>query len=104
MHSRDYKIVLLRTEHQRLTLDELAARTGMHPAMIEELIAYGLITPSEREGARLSFDPSVILKLQRFARLRGALGINLPGIAVILDLIDKLQAVKRENEALRGRL
>jgi hypothetical protein len=31
------------------------------------------------------------------------LGINLAGISVVLDLLDKLAAVHRENEALRRR-
>jgi len=36
--------------------------------------------------------------------LREALGINLAGVAVVLDLLDKYCALQRENELLRSRL
>ena len=36
-------------------------------------------------------------------RLRESLGINLAGIAVILDLRDRYCALQRENETLRSR-
>jgi hypothetical protein len=33
-----------------------------------------------------------------------SLGINLPGLAVVVDLVDKCRAPRRENEVLRARL
>ena len=35
-------------------------------------------------------------------RLRRDVGINLSGIAAILDLLDRLTALQRENERLRN--
>jgi len=37
-------------------------------------------------------------------RLRDHLGINVAGIAVILDLRDRLTALQRENAVFRARL
>ena len=87
-----------------MTLEALASGAGMHPALVERFVEFGLIEPIEREGSTLLFDPSAIPRLRMIRRLRESLGINLAGIAVIQDLLDRLCAVQLENEALRKRL
>jgi|KBSSwiStaDraftv2_1062776.scaffolds.fasta_scaffold842292_2 DNA-binding transcriptional MerR regulator len=98
-----YDIVLYRREAQQLTLDMLAAHAGMHPALVQQLVEFGLIEPVERQEARSLFDASAVPRLRMIGRLRESLGINLAGIAVILDLRDRLCALQRENETLRSR-
>jgi DNA-binding transcriptional MerR regulator len=102
MTIQQYQIILCATDDQHLTLDDLALHAGMHPALIEQLVDFGLVTPIRRQGAML-FDPSTVSRLRTIARLRQSLGINLAGISVILDLIDKLCALQRENQTLRKR-
>lgn len=99
-----YEIVLCRKEGQRLTLESLASSAGVHPVVVERFVEFGLIEPIEREGTRLLFDASDISRLRMIGRLRETLGVNLAGIAVILDLLDKLCALQRENETQRSRL
>jgi DNA-binding transcriptional MerR regulator len=98
-----YDIVLRRREPQELTLDMLAARVGMHPALVQQFVEFGLIEPVEWQGARLLFDASAVPRLRMIGRLRESLGINLAGVAVILDLRDRFCALQRENETLRSR-
>lgn len=43
-----------------------------------------------------------LAQLQRIARLCRDLGVNLAGIAVILDLLDRLTALQREVVQWRG--
>jgi chaperone modulatory protein CbpM len=93
-----YDIVLCRREAQQLTLEALAARTDIHPALVERFVEFGLIEPIEWEGASTLFDVSAIARLRMIGRLRESLGINLAGIAVILDLLDRMCALQRENE------
>ena len=81
----------------------LASRAGMHPALVERLVEFGLIDPVEWEGSRWLFDPSAIPRLRMIGRLRESLGINLAGIEVILDLVDRVAALQRENRELRNR-
>ena len=104
MASQRYEIVLCRREPERLTVDALAARVAMHPALVEQFVQFGLIEPLEWEGAKLLFDFSAVSRLRTIGRLRGSLGINLAGVAVVLDLLDKFSALQRENELLRSRL
>jgi DNA-binding transcriptional MerR regulator len=104
MTSHRFEIVLCRKERQHVTLEAAAAAAGMHPAIVERFVDFGLIEPVEWEGATLLFDPSAIPRLRTIGRLRESLGMNLAGIAVTLDLLDRLCALQRENEVLRGRL
>lgn len=96
-----YQIMLRGHQPQRLSLETLAARVEMHPALVEHFVHLGLIEPVEREGTELWFEAAAILRLRTIRRLRQSLGINLAGVAVILDLLDKYCALQRENERLR---
>ena len=95
-------IVVLKSR-DLLTLEALARRAHMHPDLVERYVELGLIHPCEGEGPSLVFEPSTVLRLGTVNRLRQSLGINLAGIAVVLDLIDQICALQDENHRLRRR-
>ena len=86
---------------EQMTLDGLAARTGLHPTLIERFVEYGLIEPAERAGARMLFDVDCVARVRKIERLRRHLGANLASVAVILDLLDRLNRLEQEIEWLR---
>ena len=92
-----------RLEPEQLTLESLAACTGVPPARLEYFVEYGLLEPIARTGTQWLFDPACIVRLRMIERLRRDLGANLAGIAVILDLLDRLTALQREVEQWRRR-
>ena len=102
MTVRHYQIVLYRKDNQLLTLHDLALHAGMHPNLVERLLEFGLIAPVSQDDTQL-FDPSTVSRLRTITRLRKTLGVNLAGISVILDLVDKLCTLQRENKDLRNR-
>jgi DNA-binding transcriptional MerR regulator len=104
MAVRRYEIVLCRHQTQQLSLDALAAHAGMHPGLVQQFVELGLIEPVGSDGVNLVFDASAVPRLRTIGRLRKGLGINVAGVAVILDLLDKLCALQRENEVQRSRL
>ena len=79
-----------------LSLEEVAARCGLHPLLVERFVAIGLITPLEGESNR--FAPEVTLRLQRALRLRDDLGLNYNGAALVLELLDRMEALERRLE------
>jgi DNA-binding transcriptional MerR regulator len=99
-----YQIALSGAHADELTLDSLAKRTGLHPLLVEQFAALGIIEPSGRDGTTLLFDVSAVVRLRVIVRLRNSLGVNSAGAAVILDLVDKMRALQRENQVLRSRL
>jgi DNA-binding transcriptional MerR regulator len=84
-----------------LTLDTVASSAGMHPELVRCFVDFGLITAIERRGEDLFFEPEVLARLRMIRRLRESLGINLAGIAVILDLRDRISELQRANQDLR---
>jgi DNA-binding transcriptional MerR regulator len=104
MTARRYDIVFFRPDDQLVTLEALAESAALHPAVVERFVDCGLIEPSTRDGAKLLFTAETVARLRMIRRLRDNLGINLAGIAVILDMRDRLRALQRENAIYRSRL
>lgn len=105
MAARRYEIILSsRRRPQELSLEALAASAGIHPALVERFVQCGLLEPVAHEGAAAFFDVSAVPRLRVIGRLRQDLGINIAGVAVMLDLLDRFSALQRENERLRSRL
>src|SRR5262249_53320833 len=102
MDTPRYQIVPCRIEREQITLDELAARAGRHPALIEEFVEFGLLEPDDRAGTQMLFNVACITRLRMIIRLRRDIGVNLSGIAVILNMRDRLTTLQRENARLRN--
>ena len=66
----------------------------MHPALVARLVGFGLIKPVATRGTIFLFDQSKISRLRSINRPRNDLGINLPGVAVVLDLVERLRALE----------
>ena len=96
MSTPRFPLARVRVEPEQFTLEELARRTGLHPALLESLLAYGLIEPIQYGGTQVLFGMDSLVRLRVIERLRRDLGVNLAGIAVILDLLDRLTALQRE--------
>jgi DNA-binding transcriptional MerR regulator len=103
MREPRFPITLCRMEHAPCTLEGLAARTGVHPGRIQAYMAYGLLEPIQPASDQPLFDAACMARLQKIERLRRDLGVNLAGIAVILDLLDRLSALQREAVYWRAR-
>jgi len=57
-----------------------------------------------RDGRHLLCDLEAVLRVRAIQRLRRDLGVNLSGVAVILDLTKRLRLMQQELEWLRSRL
>jgi hypothetical protein len=76
-----------------LSLEEVAARCGLHPLLVDRFVALGLINPVDGESNR--FAPECTLRLQRALRLRRDLGLSYNGAALVLELLDRIEALER---------
>lgn len=94
---------LCRSEPEQCTLEHLAAWTGVPPGRLQHYVEYGLIEPTQHAGSQPLFDVACMARLQRIERLRRDLGVNLAGVAVILELLDRLTALQREVAYWRAR-
>ena len=82
-----------------LSREELAAAIEISPRRLGQFIEQGLAEPCE--GGPAEFTAATALRLRRMLRLRHDLGVNLCGAAIIVDLLERLDAMEHEIASLR---
>jgi chaperone modulatory protein CbpM len=98
MRATKYQLVVLQPRRDLLRLEDVASRAGVHPQIVRHFIDLGLIEPADEPPAGIMFDPEAVHRIGVIQRLRCDLGINLQGIGVILDLLDRLRATQRGGD------
>jgi len=83
----------------RLSLDEFAAVTGMHPDLIRRLAALGVVDASRDPAGELWFPRGQLAAMARVQRLRVGFGLNYAAIGLVTDLLDRIAVLEA---ALRG--
>ncbi len=70
----------------------------LHPELVSLFEEMGLV-----EVQRDTIQIDELLRLNKILRLRKALGANLIGAAIIVDLLARIERLEDELECLRGR-
>jgi chaperone modulatory protein CbpM len=81
-------------ERTTITLGELCAACGTHAEVVIELVEEGIIEPVQRDGDNLHFHGYALIRARRAIRLVRDLRVNLPGAALVLDLLDELDSLR----------
>jgi DNA-binding transcriptional MerR regulator len=89
------------TEYSLLTLEQLSDSAELHPTLVEKFIQHGLIESAPDQAPHLLFPISCIERLRRIIRLRRDLRVNLAGVAVILEMRQRIEELQKELERLR---
>jgi DNA-binding transcriptional MerR regulator len=84
----------------RLSVDTVAARTGLHPEMVRRLVALGLLEASHDAAGLWWLPHDAVVTVARIRRLHDDLGMNYAAIGVVLDLLDRIAHLEA---ALRSR-
>jgi DNA-binding transcriptional MerR regulator len=80
----------------RLSLNTVAERSGLHPALIRQLVALGLLDCTSDANGQLWFPPSTMATLARVERLRSELSLNYAAIGLVLDLLDRIHVLEAQ--------
>ena len=72
-----------------LTMAELAQACSVQRDFIRQLVDEGILQPTEVNAEQWSFSNSSLRRVNISLRLQRDLQVNLPGIAVILDLLEE---------------
>ena len=83
-----------------LSREQLAAAVGISPAQLSRLIRLGLVEPAAPGPEE--FAAAMATRLKRMLRLHDDLGVNLTGVAIITDLLERLDRMETELRRLRG--
>ncbi len=94
-----------RNRYEPVYLISVAARLcDMHPQTLRLYERLGLVAPQRVNSKNRMYSEYDIERLQQIQRLTRDLGVNLAGVEVILDLLDRVERLQTEVDALRDSL
>jgi MerR family transcriptional regulator/heat shock protein HspR len=76
----------------------------MHPQTLRAYERQGLVRPQRPDSHNRLYSEADIERLRQIQRLTRDLGVNLAGVEVILDLLDRMEAMREEMEQELARL
>ncbi|MDX1696033.1 MAG: chaperone modulator CbpM [Ketobacteraceae bacterium] len=84
------------------SLREVCERCGMHAEQVIEFVDFGIAEPEGNSARDWHFTAAQLFRLNRALRLQRDLDINLPGLALALDLLEEIDALRSEVQSLRS--
>ncbi len=86
---------MLLDDQVKFSFDEFCRICDIDSDVVAEMIDEGLIDPQGRVPDEWRFRCCEVRRVQIAMRLQRDLRVNLPGAAVILDLLDELEELRR---------
>jgi chaperone modulatory protein CbpM len=86
-------------ERELLRLEQIAERCGVTVAIVRRFVEVGVIEPVEHESPR--YEASVTVRVHRALRLRRELGVSLADVALVLDLLERIEVLEARVARLR---
>ncbi len=94
--TRQQEIKVTIVDETDLSLGELCGLLRVQVETIVEMVDESIVTPVAATEGRWRFRGSDLARLRRAVRLQQDLGLNLPGVAVALDLMDEVAALRAQ--------
>lgn len=88
MRQRDVDVL---NETTIFTLSEVCRSCGADTHFVYELVQEGVVEPKGRRVNEWVFDGFTVTRIHRAYRMYRDLHVNLPGIALALELLDRLE-------------
>jgi chaperone modulatory protein CbpM len=86
-------------ESVEITLDELTRTCRVRAEWVSELVEEGVLEPLSGQTTQWRFSATSVVRVQKARRLERDLGVNLPGIALALELLDRIDALESRLRA-----
>lgn len=83
-------------ENTEFTLVELSEACGRPAEWLLELVDEGVIEPIGKEQRYWRFSGTCLRRVQIVQRLEADLGVNLPGAALVLELLEEVEQLRKK--------
>lgn len=80
------------------TISIAASICDLHPQTLRMYERLGLISPARTQAKNRVYSEADIERLRQIQRLTHDMGVNLAGVDVILDLLEKMQKQREEAD------
>jgi chaperone modulatory protein CbpM len=89
-------------EQTELTLADISRTCSVHAEYIIELVDEGVLAPHGLEPTLWRFTGGQIQRVTVALRLQRDLGVNLAGVALVLQLLDEIEALQVRLRAIES--
>ena len=78
---------------------QLCRRCAIEAEWVRRLVDEGILEPVRRTETTLYFPGGSVHRIRTVMRLHDDLGVNLAGAALVLDLLDRIERLKRDRRS-----
>ncbi|MCO4849157.1 MAG: hypothetical protein KC448_14460 [Yoonia sp.] len=89
---------------ESLTLTQLTVFCGTDADWVIALVDHGVVEPLSQAAPEWLFSPAHIARARKASRLMRDLGLNVAGVALVLDLIEERDALARRLAILDAQI
>lgn len=95
---------MLLDEEYAIPLSDFCRACGVSVELVVEMVEEGVLEPDGRRRDDWRFSGLSLAQARRALRLRRDFGLNWPGVALSLGLLEELEQLRRRHRALMRRL
>lgn len=77
-----------------------AKMVGITPSRVRQYLELGLVQPARVEQGAALLGPDELARLRRIRRLSTDLGLNMPGVEVVVRLLDEIELLRSRLDSL----
>jgi len=86
--------VVILDDAEEITLADLSRACRVHAEWVIELIEEGVIEPRGPGRPQWRFAATTVVRVEKARRLQNDLGVNLAGVALALQLLDRIDTLE----------
>jgi chaperone modulatory protein CbpM len=86
---------MLLDDSVEFSLADLCSLCSVSEEIVVEIVAEGIVEPLGRDKAQWRFSGIALTRVQRVVRLQHDFGVNLPGPALALELLEEVERLRR---------
>lgn len=88
-------------EHAGYSLRQVCEVCGLHTEIVLDMVAEGIAEPSGGSESDWRFSGVDVVRIRTAVRLQRDLELNLPGAAMVLDLLEEVRILREKIHAVR---
>jgi chaperone modulatory protein CbpM len=101
MNKQQTVLSILLEDTTPISFTQVCHKYHISHELLIEMLEHGLFTPQQTPLNANQLKPRDIQRMESAFRLHRDLGINLPGVAVALELLDQMDDLRQELDILR---
>ena len=90
---------MLVDDESTLSFVEICEKQGISEEVLLDMLEHGLLPKVTEPNKQLEFDATMLHRISAACRLQTDLGINSPGVVLVLELIDELEESHKQLKA-----